>query len=342
MPAFFLAVLLLSTIALTFRLVYLTVRCDPVVWMGRRVAGDALGIGVVGLIAAALVSLVATGTAQSGLGVPDGPLADELTDLLLFVAIGFAAQLVDGAIGMAYGVTATTTLLSLGVTPAVASASVHAAELFTTGASGIAHWRFRNIDTALLRRLALPGMIGGAAGACVLTAVPGETIRPFVSVYLLAMGGVVLWRALRPPPPAGAPPRRVPLLGLGGGFLDAVGGGGWGPVVTSTLVGQGTTPRYAIGSTNLAEFFVTLTITATFVTTIGLELWPVIAGLVLGGVLAAPFAGYVTQRLPDRPPMILLAVVIILLSLRGVLQTLSQLLPREQRAAPRRAHSPGR
>lgn len=235
------------------------------------------------------------------------------------MAVGFAAQLVDGAIGMAYGLTATTTLLSVGVPAATASAAVHAAEVFTTGASGLAHWRFGNIDWVLLRRLALPGMIGGALGAYVLTSIPGDTIEPFINAYLLVMGCLVLWRALRQPPASSEPPKHLPFLGLAGGFLDAIGGGGWGPLVASTLVGQGTTPRYAIGSTNLAEFFVTLTVSATFVATIGLGLWPTIVGLILGGMLAAPFAAYATQKLPDRPLMILVGVVIILLSLRGLL-----------------------
>ena len=156
-------------------------------------------------------------------------------------------------------------------------------------------------------------MLGGALGAYVLSSVPGETIAPLVSAYLLVMGALILWKALRQAPTSGEPPKHLSLLGLAGGFLDAVGGGGWGPLVASTLVGQGATPRYAIGSTNLAEFFVTLTVSATFVATVGLELWPTIAGLILGGVLAAPFAAYVTQKLPDRPLMILVGVVIVLL-----------------------------
>jgi hypothetical protein len=245
-----------------------------------------------------------------------------IDELLLFIAVGFAAQLVDGAIGMAYGLTATTVLLSFGVAPAVASASIHAAEVFTTAASGAAHWRFGNIDRALFRRLVLPGMIGGAAGAFLLASAPSEIIRPLVSVYLLLMGIVILWKALRKAAASDEPPRHVGLLGLVGGFLDAVGGGGWGPIVASTLVGRGATPRMAIGSTNAAEFFVTATVSATFFATIGLELWPIIAGLILGGVLAAPFAAYVTQWLPDRPLMILVGAVIFLLSLRGLLQAL--------------------
>ena len=243
-------------------------------------------------------------------------------DILLFVAVGFAAQLIDGALGMAYGVSATAVLLGLGVPPATASASVHAAEVFTTGASGLSHWRFGNVDLKLLRRLAIPGMIGGATGAFLLSNIPGEVIRPFVSAYLVLMGLFILWRAIRRARNCSEPPERVAHLGLLGGFLDAIGGGGWGSIVTSSLIGQGLTPRYAIGSVSLAEFFVTTTITSTFLFTIGLELWPIIVGLIIGGVIAAPFAAYVTARVPDKPLMILVGVVICLLSLRGLLQAI--------------------
>jgi len=246
-----------------------------------------------------------------------------IDDFVLFVTVGFAAQLVDGAIGMAYGVSATTVLLSFGFPPATASASVHAAEVFTTGASGFAHWRFGNVDSRLFARLAVPGMIGGALGAFVLTELPGEKIRPIVSVYLLLIGAFIFWKAIRGAVALGAPPRRVAPLGLFGGFFDAIGGGGWGPIVTSTLLGRGTTPRYAIGSVSLAEFFVTSTVSVTFLATIGLELWPIIAGLIVGGVLAAPLAAYVTKKLPDRPLMLLVATVIVLLSLRQLIQTLT-------------------
>jgi uncharacterized membrane protein YfcA len=246
-----------------------------------------------------------------------------LSDLLLFMAIGFAAQLVDGAIGMAYGLISTAVLLSLGVPPATASASVHAAEVFTTGASGLSHWRFGNVDRALFLRLAVPGAIGGVIGAYLLTELPGDIVQPLVSAYLAVMGAVVLSKALRRQPPEPKTPRYVPLLGLSGGFLDAVGGGGWGAMVASTLVGGGTKARFAIGSTSAAEFLVTSTISATFILTIGLELWPIITGLVLGGVLAAPFAAYVTRRLPDRPMMILVGLIIIVLSLRGLLKAFS-------------------
>ena len=243
-------------------------------------------------------------------------------DILLFVAIGFAAQIVDGAIGMAYGVTSTSVLLSFGVPPATASACVHTAETFTTGASGVAHWRLGNIDRNLVWRIAVPGMIGGAIGAYVLTNLPGDAIRPYINAYLLLLGLFILWKALTTAPRPGPPPRAVAPLGFFGGLLDSIGGGGWGPIVTSTLLGQGTTPRYAIGSVNLAEFFVTATISATFLLTIGLELWPIIAGLIVGGVLAAPFAALVTKYLPDRALMVLVGCVVVILSLRGILTAL--------------------
>jgi uncharacterized membrane protein YfcA len=242
-------------------------------------------------------------------------------DVILFTAVGFAAQLIDGALGMAYGLSATTVLLSLGTAPAMASASVHAAEVFTTAASGAAHWRMGNVDTKLVVRLAIPGMIGGAAGAYLLASLPGDAIRPYVSLYLFGMGVLIVSRAVRQRVRAEAPRQVVPL-GLFGGFIDAIGGGGWGPIVASTLVGRGAVPRMAIGSVNLAEFFVTLTVSVTFLATVGLELVPIIAGLVLGGVVAAPFAALATRHIPDRPLMLLVGVVIVLLSLRELVRAL--------------------
>jgi uncharacterized membrane protein YfcA len=244
-------------------------------------------------------------------------------ELLIVALAGFAASFVDGALGMGFGPTSSTILLNGGLSPAAASTTVNIAKVAIGFASGVSHWRFGNIDRDLFWQLALPGMVGGATGAFLLTAIPGDTIQPLVSVYLLAMGGVILWKALRP---RAEPDRKVkspPLLGLAGGFLDAIGGGGWGPMVASTLLSNGMAPRYAIGSVSAAEFFVTSVISATFVATIGLALWPIIAGLILGGALAAPFAAYVTQRLPDRPLMILVAVLVILLSVRNIVQAAS-------------------
>lgn len=242
-------------------------------------------------------------------------------EITSFVAVGFVAQIIDGAAGMAYGVLASSSLLGLGIAPATVSACVHAAETFTTAASGYAHWRMGNIDRRLVVRLAVPGMIGGAAGAYALSSLPGESMRGYVSAYLLVLGIVILWRATRGPRPphVDMSPTRTGVLGLSGGFLDAIGGGGWGPIVTSTLLGNGMVPRMAIGSVNVAAFFVTATISATFLFTIGLELWPIIAGLVIGGVIAAPVAALVARHMPAKLLLVIVGVVVVALSIRGLL-----------------------
>jgi uncharacterized membrane protein YfcA len=196
-------------------------------------------------------------------------------------------------------------------------------ETFTTGASGLAHWHLGNVDRKLLVRLAVPGMIGGAIGAYVLAELPGEALRPFISAYLLLLGVFIVWKAIATRPIGAPAPRAVAPLGLFGGLVDAIGGGGWGPIVTSTLLGQGTTPRYAIGSVNLAEFFVTLTISTTFFLTVGLSLWPIIAGLIIGGIIAAPFAAIATKHIPDKVLMLLVGCVVVLLSLRTILMALA-------------------
>ena len=172
-------------------------------------------------------------------------------------------------------------------------------------------------------RLMVPGMIGGAIGAYVLASVPGNVFRPWVSAYLLLVGLVILWKALRPAPKVFVRLRGVAPLGFFGGMLDAIGGGGWGPFVTSTLIGNGAAPRTIIGSVNAAEFFVTLTISATFVATIGLSLWPIVVGLVIGGVIAAPFAALTTKHLPDRVLMVIVGVVVVLLSARTILKAIA-------------------
>jgi uncharacterized membrane protein YfcA len=240
-------------------------------------------------------------------------------DILFYVLVGFIAQMVDGSIGMAYGVTSTSVMLSFGVPPATASACVHAAETFTTGASGLAHWKLGNVDKRLIWRLALPGAIGGAIGAYVLTNIPGELVKPYISAYLLLIGIFIIYKAVhRKHSFVDEPPNNVAPLGLIGGFVDAIGGGGWGPIVTSTLLGQGTQPRYTIGSVNMAEFFVTLTISATFIATIGLDLWPTILGLIIGGIIAAPFAALAAKHFPPKILMILVGVVVMLLSARTI------------------------
>jgi len=240
---------------------------------------------------------------------------------LLVLLVGFLAQIIDGALGMGYGVTSTSFLLTLGVPPAPASASVHTAEIFTCGVSGISHLRLGNVDRALFRGLVVPGIIGGVLGAYVLTTLPGEKIRPFVSLYLLVMGLLIIRKAFTRTAQTPGPPR-VRRLGLAGGFLDAIGGGGWGPVVTSTLVANGSHPRFAIGSVNLAEFFVTVAQVATFFLTIGILHWRIIVALILGGVAAAPLAAYVCKKLPARSLMVMVGVLIVVLSVRTIHQAL--------------------
>ena len=220
---------------------------------------------------------------------------------------------------MAFGVVSTTVMLGMGIAPATASASVHAAEIFTTAASGLSHWRVGNVQWRLVGALAIPGSIGGAFGAYVLTNLPTETIRIVVSMYLAAMGIWIIARGLIGHGIGQTPPRWTPLLGLGGGFLDAIGGGGWGPMVTSTLLGRGVTARYTIGSVSLAEFFVTISISLTFLFTVGLDLWPIIVGLVLGGVVAAPLAALVAKRVSERPLLIVVGIVVTVLSVRRLL-----------------------
>jgi uncharacterized membrane protein YfcA len=246
-------------------------------------------------------------------------------DVILFAVVSFVAQMIDGAIGMAKGLSATRVLLALGVTPATASASVHAAEVFTTGASGLAHWRLGNVRRGLVLRLGLPGVLGGILGVYVLVETPTAAVRVFVSAYLLGLGGLILLKALRPQPPAAPPAAEVGVLGFFGRVLDAIGGGGWGAIVTSTLIGRGNVPREAIGSASLAEFFVTVAVSATFVVTVGVSLWPIIAGLVLGGALATPFAALVARRVPDRPLTVIVGVVSVL-ALRGLLASLRALV----------------
>lgn len=235
-------------------------------------------------------------------------------DILIFIAIGFFAQLIDGAIGMAFGVLTTTSLLAMGVPPAAASAMTHVTEVFTTAASGASHTYHRNVDWRLVARLAPAGMIGGAIGAYLLTMVDGKAVMPFISAYLVAVGFYIIMKAFRPLWPREVRDWIVPYVGFAGGVLDAAGGGGWGPIVTSSLVGRGHNPKKVIGSTNLTEFMVTLVISITFVLAIGWTEIKSAIGLIIGGVLAAPLGAYVVSRLPVRPLMIAVGIVIIVSS----------------------------
>lgn len=244
--------------------------------------------------------------------------------ILLFVLVGFLAQMIDGALGMAYGVSSNTVLLSMGLPPASASASVHMAQVFTTFVSGLSHWRLQNISRDLILKLLIPGVIGGITGAYILTTLPGNKIKPFISAYLLIMGVVILAKAFRKPEDSKSVTTFIPPIGLAGGFLDAIGGGGWGPVVTSTLLARGNDPRCTIGTVNFVEFFITLAQSITFLLTLSVfHYWHIIVGLLIGGVIAAPFAAILTKRLPMRALLIMVGTLIILLSIRTLILTIS-------------------
>ena len=216
--------------------------------------------------------------------------------LLIFALIGFTAQLVDGALGMAFGVISSTVLVSVGVPPAAASAGVHTAESFTTAVSGISHVAHRNVDWKLFFRIVIPGVIGGVLGAYVLTQISAETARPLVLAYLTTLGVYLFYRGVMHKHTE-RQPKVVSPLGLVGGFLDAAGGGGWGPIVTSNLLVQGSNPRKTIGTVNTAEFFLTVTISATFIAALGWEAFTIATtGLLLGGILAAPFGAWIAKR----------------------------------------------
>ncbi|MES2045212.1 MAG: sulfite exporter TauE/SafE family protein [Pseudomonadota bacterium] len=245
--------------------------------------------------------------------------------ILPFIAIGFAAQLVDGALGMAFGLINSTLLITvMGLPPAVASASVHAVETFTTAASGISHTLHRNVDWRLFRRLVIPGMIGGVLGAYVLSSVDASVARPFVMAYLAAIGLYLLFRAWRGAIEPRAP-RVIEPLGLAGGFLDAAGGGGWGPVVTSNLLIQGSSPRQTIGTVNTSEFFLTATISATFIFSMGFAAFTLqTLGLLLGGLLAAPLGGVLAKRVPARTLMAMVGTLLTLTSIWSIYQALNK------------------
>ncbi len=276
---------------------------------------------VAGVLLTGVVSLVLALRSLPAAELP-GWLGGLLTrEVMYFALVGFAAQLIDGALGMAYGISSTSFLLSLGIPPALASSSVHVAEVFTAGVSGLSHLRMGNVNRRLFQRLVLPGAIGAVVGAYVLTNIDGNTVKPFIAVYLLVMGAVIIWKALRKPVQE-RPEKSLAPLALFGGFIDAVGGGGWGPVVASTLLSKGHHPRYTIGSVNLAEFFIALAGASTFVALIGTGNWQIIVGLVLGGAFAAPFAAYLCRKVAPKVLMLMVGVLIIGLSVRTLVLTL--------------------
>jgi len=252
--------------------------------------------------------------------------------LLVFSIIGFMAQLIDGSLGMAYGATSASLLLFFGVAPAVASASIHMAEIATTAASGASHLYFRNVDRSIILKLVVPGSISAFLGAAFLSSLPGHVIKPFVAVLLTLLGVYILLRFLlkkEDPQGESAPPVYSPkyLVGLGliGGFFDAVGGGGWGPIATPALLAKkGATPRKVIGTVDTSEFAIAVSATLGFVLFLGWDQfhWTWVASFVIGGVLAAPIAAYLVKVIPSYLLGVLVGGFIILTNIRTVIQSL--------------------
>jgi len=252
--------------------------------------------------------------------------AEHVQAILPFIGVGFLAQLVDGALGMAFGVLTNTLLVSvMGLAPARASASVHLVETFTTAASGISHILHRNVNWRLFARLAIPGVIGGVTGAYLLANIDGNIAKPFVMAYLTGIGIYLLWRAWEMDHGhEHKPPRVVEPLGLIGGFLDAVGGGGWGPVVTSNLLVQGTEPRTTIGTVNASEFVLTATISVTFILSLGFKAFTIAAvGLIIGGLLAAPLGAVIAKRIPAKRLMAMVGTLLTATSIFSLYRALA-------------------
>ncbi|MGE5944273.1 MAG: sulfite exporter TauE/SafE family protein [Flavobacteriales bacterium] len=233
-----------------------------------------------------------------------------------FLLAGFLAQTVDGALGMAYGVTSNSVLLGFGLSPKLASAAVHTAEVFTTGVSGLSHIRFGNFNKPLFLKIVIPGVLSACIGAYLLGAViDGNIIKPYVNVYLMILGIIILLKAFKKTIKTETNLKNASVYAAFGGFLDAIGGGGWGPIVTSNLIKQGNTPNTVIGTVNTAEFFVTYFSAGILIYFTGIQSWQIILGLIVGGTLAAPFGAYIAKRLPTKTMMIIVGVLIILTSM---------------------------
>lgn len=280
-----------------------------------------LWFGFFGLIVLAVAILAVV--YFSDLGAQWG-LYDLLSSqFFIFMLGGFIAQMIDGALGMAYGVSASSFLLTVGVSPAAASASIHASEIFTSGVSGLMHLKFQNVNKKLFQTLLLPGVVGAILGAYLLSELENynHILRPIVATYTLCLGVIIIIKAIRK---AGAKikTKRIPLLATFGGLMDSVGGGGWGPIVSSTLIAGGRCARYTVGSVNLAEFFVAVSSSLTFIVLIGLSHFQIILGLIAGGIIAAPIAASITRKLPTKTMMIIVGITVVLVSFRLIAKSL--------------------
>lgn len=240
--------------------------------------------------------------------------------LLWGFVVGIAAQLVDGALGMAYGVTASSFLLATGAMPAVATASTHMAEIFTTGTSGLSHWRFGNIDRMLFRRLVIPGVIGAVVGVLLVTRIDGGMLKPWIGTYLALMGLYLIIKAAANVHYDVSSRLAISVVGFVAAFVDTIGGGGWGPVATTTLLGSGHEPKQVIGSVNAAEFFVTMVSGISLAFIVNVQAWETVVGLIFGGMVISPFAAMVSGKLPKRLLMAVVGILIIALNYGNVVR----------------------
>ncbi len=238
------------------------------------------------------------------------------SDFFIFLMIGFLAELVDGSLGMAYGVISSSFLIFFGVPPVVASAGVHTSEVFTTGVSGLSHLHFKNVDKGLFFKIVIPGVIGSFIGAIILSKlVDGDIIRPYVAIYLFFVGIKLIARQIRGNKVHVKPLKSVSIIGFFGGALDALGGGGWGPLVTSTILSRSASDvKHTIGTVNTAEFFVTFASTGIFMFLIGISFFNILLGLIIGGVVAAPLGAYIVKYVSQKFLMYVVGSVLIIVS----------------------------
>jgi len=275
------------------------------------------------MIAISMVALIALSTylflSATQLTALQAALQKDNNLFYWMLLVGFTAEIVAGSMGMGYGVICTTILLIINVPPPVISASIHSAESFTSAAGTISHWQLGNINKKLAKSLAIPAIIGAITGALLLSYVGerySKMTKPFIAVYTMYLGIRILQNAFQKKDINGQKKKtNITALGLIGGFIDSFGGGGWGPLVTGTFIKNGHTPRYVIGSSTFAKCILTVASAITFIFTIGIQHWNIVAGLLIGGIVTAPFSAMLTSKLPTQKMFVAVGIVVIFCSL---------------------------
>jgi uncharacterized membrane protein YfcA len=281
-------------------------------------------IGVLVIVASIIFALFINGELNSLLQI----LSKDHHIFYWMVLVGFLAEIVAGSMGMGYGVICTTVFLMLNIPPPIISATIHSAESFTTAAGSISHYKFGNVNKKLTKLLAIPAIIGAVCGALLLTYVGeryAKMTKPLIGAYTLYLGIRIIQNAFRKKQTNGGIKKKktnITLLGLVGGFIDSFGGGGWGPLVTGTFIKNGRTPRYVIGSSTIAKFILTVASAITFIFTVGIHHWNMVAGLLLGGVITAPFSAMLTSKLPMKKMFVVVGIVVIIMSLISICRSI--------------------